>query len=61
MKAEKSALPLHPASIGGRKDLKSKTGKNKKLPLLLANSKLLLTFALPIERKGLESKKNRLF
>jgi hypothetical protein len=51
---------LHPASIGGEKELKSETKKNKNFHLSLARSKLLLTFALPIARKGNEKKKNRL-
>ena len=40
--------------------MKSETRKNKNFHLLLADSKLLLTFALPIARKGFERKKNRL-
>ncbi|MBH8570512.1 hypothetical protein KB206_16595 [Microvirga sp. STS02] len=60
MKAEKSFLPLHPASIGGENELNSETTKNKNFHLSLAGSKLLLTFALPIARKGFKRKKSRL-
>jgi hypothetical protein len=51
---------LHPASIGGEKELKSETKKNKVFHLLLARSKLLLTFALPIAGKENKRKRNRL-
>ena len=40
--------------------MKNEPKKNKKTSLSLASSKLLLTFALPIARKGIEEKKNRL-
>ncbi|WP_460617446.1 hypothetical protein, partial [Hymenobacter ruber] len=60
MKAEKSTLPLHPASIGGGSGLKSGARKNKNFHGSLATPKLLLTFALPIARRGNEKKKNRL-
>ncbi|MFD2719561.1 hypothetical protein ACFST9_12605, partial [Hymenobacter monticola] len=43
---------MHPASKGGGQELKSGSKKNKNFPLSLATSKLLLTFALPIEKKG---------
>ena len=58
-RVEKSCLPLHPASIGGGNGLKSEPRKNKNFPLSLATSKVLLTFALPIEKKGKRKERKR--
>ncbi|WP_208178844.1 hypothetical protein [Hymenobacter negativus] len=59
-KPKKASYLCTPLRTEAGNELNSETRKNKNFHFSLADSKLLLTFALPIARQGFEKKKNRL-